>query len=71
MEINELMYHLRGLATAVVMIAFFGICWWVYIYRSKDHFKEAEQLPFLDSDQAIGAEDERTQPQANNEGVQK
>ncbi len=44
MDINLL----RGLATIVVMITFFGICWWVYFYRSKVHYQEAEQLPFAD-----------------------
>jgi len=46
MDINLL----RGLATIVVMITFFGICWWVYFYRSKAHYQEAEQLPFADED---------------------
>lgn len=44
MDINEL----RGLATVVVMASFLGICWWAYFYKSKEDFREAEQLPFAD-----------------------
>lgn len=42
------MNFLRGIATIVVMSTFMGICWWAYIYRSKDSFNEAAHLPFAD-----------------------
>lgn len=44
MDINLL----RGIATVIVMCAFLGICWWAYIYRSKESFRDAAQAPFAD-----------------------
>lgn len=44
MDINEL----RGLATVVVMTTFLGICWWVFIHKKKEDYRDAEQLPFAD-----------------------
>lgn len=44
MDINIL----RGIATIIVMSTFLGICWWAYIYRSKESFNEAAQSPFAD-----------------------
>lgn len=44
MDIN----FLRGVATIIVMAAFLSICWWAYIYRSKESFEDAAQLPFAD-----------------------
>ena len=38
---------LRGLGTAVVMIAFVGLLLWVFGKRKKD-FDEAANLPFAD-----------------------
>ncbi len=49
MDINVL----RGIATILVMVAFLGVCWWVYIYRSRDHFNEAAQLPFEEKDDLL------------------
>ncbi len=44
MDINEL----RGLATVIVMAAFLGIFWWVFIHKKKEDYHDAEQLPFAD-----------------------
>ena len=44
MDINIL----RGIATIVVMASFLGIFWWAYIYRSKESFNNAANLPFKD-----------------------
>tara|TARA_R110002073_G_scaffold154354_2_gene309447 strand:- start:433 stop:603 length:171 start_codon:yes stop_codon:yes gene_type:complete len=54
MDINEL----RGLATVVVMAGFLGICWWAYFYKSKEDFREAEQLPFADEKNETGVQGE-------------
>lgn len=44
MDINSL----RGLSTILVMVAFLGICIWVYVIKSKKDFDEAANLPFAD-----------------------
>lgn len=44
MDINLL----RGIATIVVMASFLSIFWWAYIYRSKESFNDAANLPFVD-----------------------
>ena len=44
MDINLL----RGIATIIVMASFLGICWWAYIYRTKESFQEAAELPFAE-----------------------
>lgn len=44
MDIN----FLRGVATIVVMASFLSICWWAYIYRSKESFSDAARLPFIE-----------------------
>jgi cytochrome c oxidase cbb3-type subunit 4 len=37
---------MRIVATVASMACFIGICWWAYLYRSKDSFDEAANLPF-------------------------
>lgn len=44
MDINTL----RGISTLVVMIAFLGICVWVYLIKKKSDFEEAANQPFAD-----------------------
>ncbi|CAG8870137.1 hypothetical protein PS627_03874 [Pseudomonas fluorescens] len=39
---------IRGLGTLVVMIAFIGLCLWVFNRRRDRDFAEARLLPFLD-----------------------
>ena len=41
---------IRGIATLLVMISFFGVCFWAYSAKNKSRFDEAEQLPFADDD---------------------
>lgn len=38
----------RGLSTILVMIAFFGVCWWAFSPSRKKKFEEAANLPFAD-----------------------
>tara|TARA_R110001599_G_scaffold353870_1_gene601315 strand:+ start:103411 stop:103590 length:180 start_codon:yes stop_codon:yes gene_type:complete len=47
MDINDL----RGLSTAFLMIAFFGLCIWAYSSKRKKSFDEAANLPFADEQQ--------------------
>lgn len=44
MDINDL----RGLSTAFLMVAFFGLCIWAYSSKRKKAFDEAANLPFAD-----------------------
>jgi cytochrome c oxidase cbb3-type subunit 4 len=44
MDINDL----RGLSTAFLMVAFFGLCIWAYSSKRKKSFDEAANLPFAD-----------------------
>lgn len=37
---------LQGIGTILVMLAFFGICWWAYSGHKKQDFEEAAQLVF-------------------------
>lgn len=46
MDINDL----RGIQTVLVMIAFFGICWWAYSAHRKKPNEEASHLPFDDDE---------------------
>ncbi len=46
MDINDL----RGIQTLLVMIAFFGICWWAYSAHRKKPNEEASHLPFDDDE---------------------
>ncbi len=47
MDIN----FLRGVATILAMIAFFGVCWWTFGRSRKKQFEDAAQLPFADDEQ--------------------
>jgi cytochrome c oxidase cbb3-type subunit 4 len=44
MDIN----NFRSLATILVMVAFFGVCWWAFSPSRRKQFDEAAQLPFVD-----------------------
>ncbi len=47
MDINDL----RGIATALILLAFIGLCVWAYSKKRKKAFDEAANLPFADEDQ--------------------
>ena len=44
MDINDL----RGISTALLMVAFIGVCCWAYSSKRKKAFDEAANLPFAD-----------------------
>lgn len=44
---------IRGLGTALVLVAFVGLALWVFSPRRKKDFDEATQLPFADDPEAI------------------
>lgn len=46
MDINDL----RGLSTAILMIAFVSLCFWAYSKKRKQAFDEAANLPFADEE---------------------
>ena len=46
MDINDL----RGISTALLMITFLGMCFWVYSKKRKKSFDEAANLPFADEE---------------------
>ncbi len=46
MDINDL----RGLSTAFLMVAFFGLCIWAYSSKRKKAFDDAANLPFADEE---------------------
>ena len=46
MDINDL----RGISTALLMIGFIGMCFWVYNSKRKTAFDEAANLPFADEE---------------------
>ncbi len=39
---------LRSVATVLVAIAFFAVCWWAFSPSRRKQFDEAAQLPFAD-----------------------
>ncbi len=47
MDINDW----RGISTILVMLAFFGICWWAFSPKRRTRFEEDAQLPFADEEQ--------------------
>lgn len=49
---------LGAISTVLVMIAFFGVCWWAFSPRRKKRFEEDARLPFADDD-AAGKEHEQ------------
>ena len=46
MDINDL----RGISTALLMIAFIALCVWAFSSKRKKSFDEAANLPFADDD---------------------
>ncbi|NBR41062.1 MAG: cbb3-type cytochrome c oxidase subunit 3 [Alphaproteobacteria bacterium] len=57
MDINDL----RGLSTALIMVAFVGLIIWAFSHKQKQSFDEAAKLPFADD-----AMDERTLEEVKN-----
>lgn len=53
---------LSGIATAILLIAFIGLCIWAFSPSQKRRWKESEELPFLDDD------DKRPNPPPANGG---
>ncbi|GIX31160.1 MAG: hypothetical protein KatS3mg124_1632 [Porticoccaceae bacterium] len=37
---------LQGIGTALVMLAFLGVCWWALSPHKRRDFEEAARLPF-------------------------
>ena len=46
MDINDL----RGMSTALLFIAFIGLCFWAWSSKRKQSFDEAANLPFADEE---------------------
>ena len=46
MDINDL----RGFSTALLLLAFLGLCIWAYSSKRKKSFDEAANLPFADEE---------------------
>jgi cytochrome c oxidase cbb3-type subunit 4 len=46
MDINDL----RGISTALLMVAFISLCVWAYSKKRKRSFDEAANLPFADEE---------------------
>lgn len=63
MDINDL----RGLSTILVMIAFFGVCWWAFAPKRRKKFDEAAQLPFADEAQNKKSVKQQPEPKASAE----
>jgi cytochrome c oxidase cbb3-type subunit 4 len=57
MDINDL----RGISTALIMVAFIGLIFWSFSSKQKKSFDEAANLPFADD-----AMDERTMKEVQN-----
>lgn len=55
MDINTL----RGILTAVLMVAFIGMVFWAYSRKRKADFDEAARLPLEDDATSLGNEDNR------------
>lgn len=39
---------LGAISTVLVMLAFFGVCWWAFSPKRKKRFEEDANLPFAD-----------------------
>lgn len=39
---------LGAISTVLVMIAFFGVCWWAFSPKRKKRFEEDANIPFAD-----------------------
>lgn len=50
---------LGGISTILVMIAFFGVCWWAFSPKRKKRFEEDANLPFADDEKAKEPEHEQ------------
>lgn len=57
MEFSLDIGQVRGLGTLVVMIAFIGLCLWVFSRRRNGDFAEARLLPFDDDHLPAEAQD--------------
>jgi cytochrome c oxidase cbb3-type subunit 4 len=47
MDINDL----RGISTALLLVAFIALCVWAFSSKRKKSFDEAANLPFADEDE--------------------
>lgn len=52
---------LGAISTVLVMIAFFGVCWWAFSPKRKKRFEEDARLPFADDDDATGKDQDQGQ----------
>lgn len=56
---------LRQIATVLVTIAFFGVCFWVFSLKLKKRFEEDAKLPFAD-DEALSSKRTNTKDDGKN-----
>lgn len=42
---------LGAISTVLVMVAFFGVCWWAFSPKRKQRFEDDANLPFADEDE--------------------
>ncbi|WP_070887087.1 CcoQ/FixQ family Cbb3-type cytochrome c oxidase assembly chaperone [Pseudomonas sp. D1-3] len=50
---------IRGIGTAVVLIAFIAVVLWAYSSKRKSSFDEAANLPFADEPQSASQQDQK------------
>lgn len=43
---------LGAISTVLVMIAFFGVCWWAFSPKRKKRFEDDANIPFADDAKA-------------------
>ena len=53
---------LGAISTVLVMVAFFGVCWWAFAPKRKKRFEEDAKLPFADDDAAGKAHEQNDHP---------
>ena len=49
----EMINELRGISTALAMIAFLAVCFWAYSKHQKTRFSEAANLLFDEEDERL------------------
>jgi cytochrome c oxidase cbb3-type subunit 4 len=54
---------LGAISTVLVMIAFFGVCWWAFSPKRKKRFEEDANLPFADENHAKDADHQQKEHQ--------
>lgn len=50
---------LGAISTVLVMIAFFGVCWWAFSPKRRKRFEEDANLPFADEAKDKQTEDRK------------